>query len=135
MIKVNLIAFARSISIDYRTQNLSILELIEEMRAPNYPATLLESKIIILFERDIEKDPENVDVIIEIKNNEKVIGEQPVTLTFGILKKRRLIVEISQIQIEAPGKLFFVVNIGGKEIANYSVDVVASAIEAVVQTT
>ena len=64
MITVKFIVFAKSSSIDFNTQLLSVFEIIEELSSEKLPAFVQESKIIIIFERDMEKDPQKQEVVI-----------------------------------------------------------------------
>ena len=136
MVNIKFIVFAKSVSVDSNSQLATILEIIEELATPLLPSALPESKMIVLFERDIKNDPNNLDASIRVMVNETVIGEQDFVINFQNKKRNRLVVEIPAIKIESFGKLFFIVNIGKKEIGRYSVDIVESpkVAEAVTKT-
>lgn len=91
--------------IDARTNNLSLINLIEEIQAVGFPVMLSHLCVVAQIEKEaIDTDDQGL-FTIRMRLNERQLFTQPVTANFMGRSKSRLVVDISGLPITEPGTL------------------------------
>lgn len=113
---------AKSAVTDSNTNSLSIFEVVEGLETEALPANLTSVSCVILFERDIKKDPNKVKVNFSFKNNGNLIKTQEVPIDFQKKKRNRTIVNLG-VEVHKFGNISFEVSYRKKLIGTYVVDI------------
>lgn len=113
---------AESVLIDQRTNNVSIINVIEGIQSPAFPLFVPKIHFFSLIERENE-EPIKCDFQVLAKNNEQILIDLKTEVNFLDKMKSRHLVEVAGIAIPAPGEITFFLNYKGKEVCSYSIQV------------
>lgn len=124
MIKLQYLLYSKQVLIDETTKHASVINLIENISAPKFPAVLHESFVSTLFTRDLEKDKESYKAEYKVLINKKTIGGATIDLLFQGKKRNRCVIKFPPMPIKEPGALNILVYIDGKRMGSLDIDVV-----------
>lgn len=124
MIKVRYLVLARRGIVDIIRENLSIIDIAEEITSSQFPAGLLDHSLIAVFNRGHDVKGKIFKAIFHIHFNNVLVGS--VEQDIDLLKARfnRTIITIPALQFPEPGELLFEVSLGNKVIASEKIAVV-----------
>ncbi|MEO8150949.1 MAG: hypothetical protein ABI723_25170 [Bacteroidia bacterium] len=101
---------------------MSIHGVIEGLTSSELPALIPDLCIVVLFERDVKKDPPKIEVIAKVLENKKSIIEQPIQIDFKEGNSNRTVLNIPFLHLEEYGKLMFEFWVKKQKVASYFVN-------------
>jgi hypothetical protein len=110
--------------VDSLTNQLSILNLIEEIKSPKFPAILTEAHIVAYIQKE-ENDSQTLDLEITVGQNQKVIVKQSVQINFGDGLRNRLILNFP-LFVPGPGEIE--ISVKGLSGASFVIPVATSEV-------
>jgi len=124
MIRGKLLLCAEGVSIDVRSNNVTIFNIIEQINLRYLPAVFPKMVIYGAFERD-DGDPETFDGELHIRLEGIEVAGAPVPVEFQGKKATRSIITLGGLPIMQPGKMEISIYEKGKEIKvlSYSIEV------------
>lgn len=131
MISVKYLLWAHNISIDTQDNSLSIFNIIEDISASMFPATLNKfTKFLVVTERELS-DPSKFMLLIKIQQNKvDLILPLHIEVKFEKLKKNRLIINVPDLLFQSETPIIFSVYYKDKILGGYNVDCIKKEIEA-----
>jgi hypothetical protein len=120
MLNAKFIVYAKAATIDSFSNQLSISNVIEVLEAPEMPALIQESVLIILFERDTKKDSSKHQINLRLLENKKLIGEKKFDIDFESGDRNRTLVTMPILQLTSFGVLSFEISANKKVVASYT---------------
>ena len=124
MIKIRYLLFCKQIIIDETSKQSTVINILEEVSAPKFPAILYESSLSTLFTRDTEGDKNTFDAEYVAELNDTPIGGAKLKLNFSQKKRNRCIIKFPPMPLSEAGILKFTVFIDKKVIGTLEIDVV-----------
>lgn len=102
---IRFVTCAQSLSVDQRSNALSLFHVIEELNIPAFPSALPYMAVVAFFQRtnDEPNDPEGIQIILALGEEELV--RQPLVASFQGRLRMKVIAEIAGIVLGAPGVL------------------------------
>lgn len=122
MIEAKLTLCAENIIRDAATNNISFINLIENINSPGFPLFIQKFMVFNLIERT-GKDSEQIDCELKIAINDKDLIKQPLSLNFQDKMKIRSIVDIDGLTIPNPGILRVILSYKEKSLGAYEISV------------
>lgn len=105
--KFTLKAVCKSISVNPVDNGFSILDIFEEVKSNIFPFLFQSFNVIYQTIKDKSESSE-IPVVVEIKNNDKKIGEVNAVLVYDKNTNRnRFVVTVPSLVVEQPGELSF----------------------------
>jgi hypothetical protein len=105
MMTLYVIACVRTI-IDSSSNNLSCIEILEELSVASFPNAFPEVAVIWCVAREAS-EPEGVNSIFHVSLNDVQLYEAPVEVAFQGSLRTRAIVKLAGLSITNPGRLRF----------------------------
>lgn len=113
---------------DVVSNNISIINVIEEFRVFSYPFQKSKVKVAILLCRNDKSTESNrVELDLKFLNNGKQIAVTPFKVNFEGSLKHRVIMEIEGLLIPEEGHLELVLNFKGEVLRSYKIMLVSLA--------
>ena len=125
MIKGKLLLCAEGVSIDKRSNNATIFNIIEGLNLRHLPVVFPKMTIFSVFERD-DGDPETWDGEFSIRIDGSEVAHDALPVNFQGQKVTRTILTVAGLPITQPGKMKLSIYEKGektKEKLSYSIDV------------
>jgi hypothetical protein len=123
MIRCVLAVAAESILVDSATNNVSAVNILEELKAPNFPRAAPKIMVLFLLERD-DTDPEQLDgctLVINLAGQELFSG--PMEVNFQGKPRLRLMTGFVGLSVIGPGQLVFALRQGNTELGRWQLQV------------
>ena len=106
MITCQYMLCADAIVSDKESNKVSVFNIFDDISAESFPA--IHQKLVILCRLDREEsDPKKIKVKLNAKLDEKIIIDQEVEIDFLDSLSNNLIITITPLVIEKPGKIKF----------------------------
>src|SRR5215216_1444185 len=99
MIRSTLAVCAESIVRDSETNNISVFNIIEELRAPGFPIVFPKLSTLFVLERDKE-DPSHVEGTVIIRLDEKELAQAAINGDFENTLRTRIILTAQGVVID-----------------------------------
>jgi len=125
MIKTKLLICAEEVIVDQKSNNASVINIIEQFTFTNLPAVINKMVIMSLLERD-EGDDEKWEGRLRMFLAGVEIFNQPIIHNFKGMPRSRHIFGIGGIPISQPGKMEICLYKGNDRITSYSIDIVST---------
>lgn len=126
----NLCVAAMGVVHDSATNNVSLFNILEELRPAGFPLFVQQIGVLAMWEREAG-DPEHIDLTFVLRNNDQQLAELPVAVAFGVARRHRTLLGLGGIVVQQPGELVAEFRRDGAVVASYIVHVVAPAAAAV----
>jgi hypothetical protein len=97
---------ADNVSVDARTNTVSVFNILEEMTPEVLPAILPRVIFFALLEKD-EGDVDNNVVTVKVANNATQLVDNQASISFQGKRRARIITTVGNLLISSPGKLDF----------------------------
>ncbi len=123
MVQTKFVILVKSASIDTSSNLLSLGQVIEELQSISIPATLFESTLVALFERDTKKDPAKIDAELVVVLNDKKIAGAVFVIDFQEGSRNRTLTTIELLTLSEYGILSFQFFINKKPAGKYELQV------------
>jgi hypothetical protein len=120
MITCKLAACANRIIVDAASNQVSIIDLLDEMASQSFPIVVPSVHCLFLLKREQADASEQV-FRLEVRLEENVIFQTPITANFGENLINRSIVGFEGFVIPGIGTLCFELTLGGQVLASSSV--------------
>jgi hypothetical protein len=117
---------AKGVVRDADTGNISVYSILEQFNAEGFPFFVQELALLATWKRK-QNDPPDVDLRVKVRNNDRVLSNEPIRVTFGDKLLNRSIVNLRGLVVHEVGALHFEFVHDDKVIANYSIDIQAPA--------
>ncbi len=118
--KVISLGLFESVLVDKATNTVSLINMIEEINAPEFPTNLQKSAFFCLLEKtNGESDEQDFNLRVLLANEEKL--SQNFTLNFQGKNKNRLVLNIGNFVFEKEGILEFNINLNNGQSHSYCV--------------
>ena len=121
MVKIRYFVCCETAINDSKTNNISLINTYERFNGKAFPFLIPKLNAIAVFEKNGDKDIQEFQFRISIGKN--IFFEKPIILNFRGEKTRRFILEFPEFLVPQPGRMFFKIFDGKKNIATYSIDV------------
>jgi hypothetical protein len=122
MIKPSLSIGAESVVIDGATNAVSLMNVIEEIRAAQFPVLIQKLALLFVLERT-ESDPGRPEAHLQISLSDKPLGGLKVLVDFQSQLRTRCIINIAGIPVPRPGELRADLRIAGQVLASWHVNI------------
>lgn len=109
--KIEFLACADICVIDARTNQVSLINLCEELQAEQFPAAHPQLALLSLFVRE-QDEPQKVHAQLTVKLNGIVLAETKLQIDFQNLLRCRNTAIFSSIPLMSPGELRFEIKLG-----------------------
>jgi len=119
MINIDLFVCAEGVSIDQRTNNLSIFSIFKEIVSVGFPFIFPRLTVVTMLQRDAE-DPDP-QAELRIAHDGKEIFMGPIPVKFQNKPVTRFLFEVGGLALPNPGELEFQIYLDGKKQATYDV--------------
>lgn len=106
--KVELIICAEKILKEANSDNVSVINLMEDFYAESYPAFISKAALLIVGVKE-SGDTDNFSLPIKVKNNDKDIVTGNVAVDFMGKEKSNTIVNITSLPIQEEGSVNFII--------------------------
>src|SRR5262245_34005358 len=73
---------AKGVIRDVQTNNISVFEILEQLRSSAVPFVLQESGLLAVWKRSLD-DAAQFDVTLRVVNNGELLFEQPINVVFS----------------------------------------------------
>ena len=104
--------------IDSRTNNLSLINVLDEIGSQGLPVVIPKLFTVAVIERE-KKEKATPEFILRITQGKKKLVDQRVKVDFQGKKRVRQLIEFHGFAIHEPGDLQFRLNYQGKKFAEY----------------
>ena len=119
--KLVLFVCSQSNSIDLRSNQVSIFNILDNVNAPSFPIVLDKISVLAIFSDDITSGEYNI--LMDIVLNDEVLASGPIVVKFGGHTVTRTFTEIGGLILKAPGDLKFSLKYEGNEIGEWRIKV------------
>lgn len=107
--------------VDVRTNNVSLINVLEEVAAVSFPTAIGKLAVVALFEKDAS-EPNNPPVVLHVWINDQQITELPMVADFQDRSRSRMIAELQGMPIIGPGQIRFSITHEGSEMGSWKID-------------
>ena len=121
---------AKGVVRDAETGTISVYSILEQINAEGFPFFVQELALLAMWKRE-QDDPADIDLRVNVRNNNRVLSNEPFRVAFGEMPLNRSIVNVRGLVVHEPGEVHFEFLRDNQVIAHYSVDVRAPAPRAV----
>ena len=118
--RAKILICAENIIIDQTTNNVSIINLFEQINPPALPIILPRMTILSIVERE-ESDSEVIPFVIRISSGNQVVFEQTNEYNFQNLQRSRNILLFGGMPITQPGILLFEILVNNSVFQTYKI--------------
>lgn len=122
MITARLMTTAQGAVRDAQSNNISLFNIIQEIKAASFPIFFQRMFVVAFLEREAD-DPSSTQASLEIRIGANVLDDHSIDLNFGEKHKTRLVTEIVGLAIPQPGELKFTLKAGESEIGSWSISI------------
>lgn len=124
MIRMKLLAVAEDAVTDQERNNISLFNVIEAIKPPGFPIVIPRLVVVAITERDIESDPNEIDLRVRIGvAGGKKLSDATTRISYRGLKRNRLTVRVNALVISEPGFFNFDIYHGKRRLGRYTIDV------------
>ncbi len=109
--------------VDSSSNNVSLINLIEEFNLPGLPTVIPKLTVVAQLERESMDENEAVSLKIKANMNDIEIFEQPIMADFKGKSKTRVFLEINGLPLNDCGVLKFLLVENGTEALEYSIEI------------
>ncbi|MCH8151497.1 MAG: hypothetical protein IH830_03885 [Planctomycetes bacterium] len=121
---MKLIVVAEDAVTDKERNNVSIFNVRDSILTPGFPLIFPRLVVVAFTERDLESDPDDVDLRLRISvAGGKKLGEVTTGISYQDKKRNRLIVRVDGLVVNEPGLVHFAIYHGRSRLGRYSIDV------------
>lgn len=117
-----LLVCANAAIVDSQTNQLSLIEVYEEVAAAGFPF-VIPRFCMVWIKRRIKADPDTLDAEIEIYHAKQKVFGTPVAVVWGKSSTHRSIVMLGGFVVTGPGELECRANIAGKTVGSFKIPV------------
>lgn len=132
MLRSRLMLMAQGVVRDAETNVISVYNIFEDISAVGFPF-FIQSFFVLTFFTKETVDPNELECLVEIRNNENLIASIPARLNFQNSLRNRLISQIRGIAIPAPGTLTARIMYNDAEIISCSLNLQLSQAAQIIQ--
>lgn len=125
MIKQKLLVCAGEVIVDQKSNNASVINILEQFSFPSLPAIINKMVILSVFERD-EGDDEKWEGNLRIFLAGVEIFNQPIVHNFRGKPRSRLIFGIGGLPISQPGRMEICLYKKVDRIKSYSIEIITT---------
>ena len=104
--------------IDSKTNNLSLINILDEIAAQGLPVIIPKLFTVAVIEREM-KEKATPEFILRITQGKKKLVDQRVKIDFQGKKRVRQLIEFHGFALHKPGDLHFRLNYQGRKFAEY----------------
>lgn len=104
--KSNIMLVSKGVSIDQKTNNATIYNIIETLSSKSFPIFSPEMYVFVLLEKK-DSEESNFNCILQIFNNRQKLLQIEVHPDFKRSKRNRTVIRIGGFAIPSPGELIF----------------------------
>lgn len=121
--EARLVICAQSLSIDQRTNTLSLFNIVEEVSAPSFPLVIPYMSVAVMLLRSAEEPSAPTDVFITIYLDAERVLHAGIKTDFQQQLRAKVIVEMQGVVIARAGVLRAVVKHADQELGTWKVSV------------
>ena len=129
MIKAIFTVCAQKAIIEKKTNNLSIINVIDQFNPVGFPAFVAELAYIVKTERNVDEDPDELELEIIIQQDEKILLNEKPKISFEDKSFNNLVITVGGLVVEKPSPLVFICKEGKNELSRYTIKVKAPPTE------
>lgn len=119
--EARLIVCAQSVSIDQRSNSLSIFSIIEELNLPVFPYAVPYMAVAILLSREATDPSVPTNLNLRIYQNNQQTFRASLNANFQQQLRLRLVVDIQAVVLQAPGVIRVSVNQDDREMGAWKI--------------
>lgn len=124
MIKMKLLAVAEDAVTDTDRNTISLFNVFEGGQSPGFPFVATRLVVVAITERDIESDPNEVDLRLRIGvAGGKKLSDATTKISYQGRDKNRLTVRVNGLVIPEPSRVHFDIYYGKRRLGRYSIDI------------
>ena len=116
--KCTLFLVCEAAFIDSRTNNLSLINVLDEINAQGLPVVIPKLFTVAVIERE-KKEKASPEFILRISQGKKKLVDQRIKVDFQGKKRVRQLIEFNGFMLHKPGDLCFRMNYKGRKFAEY----------------
>lgn len=131
MAKVVQLLCAERVIQEVGSGNISLISLLNQIKAVSFPAFLSNFSVFVAVERDENDESPAGEVKIKIYLNNKPLFEPTLSYNFGVLKKANVIVALNGLAVYEPGTVVVSASVVGSDSQESTYSIV---VELVPQT-
>ena len=109
--------------VDAHTNNISIINLFEDITAFGFPIVIPQITISVWIEREDGEVDESIPIDLRIKINDKELFSRPFKAEFKGKRRTRLLISLQRFIIEEAGLLEFIAFQDNREVLKASINV------------
>jgi len=115
--------FAENVIRDEVTNNISLINLIEEVNASGFPVYLAKVAILAIFERSSHVVEGAKELNLKLHINRTELANTTLRIDFKDKKRNRTIISVNGLAIPHPGVLKAQIYYNNKRISSYTIEV------------
>ena len=116
--KTKMICACKYAVIDKNTGRLSIINVLDTIKAPGLPLMIPEICLVLVSERQ-KSEPKSAETELSLKLNKKVLAKHPIKINFLDKYIHNFVFHINGLVINQAGTLSFIVKKDNRQIAKY----------------
>lgn len=121
---MKLIVVAEDAVTDGERNSVSLFNVIEGGQSPGFPLVFARLVVVAITERDIESDPNEVDLRVRIGvAGGKKLSDVTTRISYQGRERNRLTVRVNGLVIAEPGRVHFDIYHDKRRLGRYSIDV------------
>ena len=121
MIKSTLTTGCEKVVIDGATNSVSIMGVIEEIRAPQFPIMIPKLALLFTLERSAS-DAEKPDAKVRFTLGGQLLAEIKVIVDFQTHLRTRCVLNVEQLVLPNPGPLAAELVLAGKSLTTWAIE-------------
>jgi hypothetical protein len=119
--EARLVACAQLVSIDQRTNSLSLFNLIEEINLPAFPFAFPYMTVAVLLLREANEPSAPANLSLRLFMGDQQVFSRDLTANFQQHLRMRLVVDIQAIVFQTPGIMRVTVNQDDRELGAWKI--------------
>lgn len=124
MIKMKLLVVAEDAVTDGERNIVSLFNVIEGGQSAGFPLVIARLVVVAITERDVESDPNEVDLRLRIGvAGGKKLSDVTTRISYQGRKRNRLTVRVNGLVIAEPGRVHFDIYHDKRRLDRYSIEV------------
>ncbi len=108
--------------VDARSNNLSVVNIVEELSSPSFPVVVPKLSVIILLARQ-EDEPQLVSARLRLALADQTLFERGLELSFQYRTRVRQLVDMHGLVLPSPGTLRVSLFVGDQEMGRWLIEI------------
>lgn len=133
MIRSKLMLAARFLIVDQRTNNVSAINILEELKPAAFPAVFPEVAVLVVLERD-SGDPLDITLTLRVRILDTTLLERGFPMRFEEGKQMRSTFFLEGMPVTAPGIVVFSAVLDNEELDRYTISITSDKVETIIET-